>query len=34
MRQVRYVAAVDEREAVKQGGKSCFDFEVASKTYH
>ena len=34
MSQIRYVAAVDEREAVKQGGKACFDFVVASKTYH
>ena len=28
------VALLDEREAVKQGGKVCVDIVVASKTYH
>ena len=34
---IRYVcdvAAVYGRQAVKQGGKGCFDLLVAFKTYH
>ena len=28
------MAIVDEKEAVKHGGKGCIDFAVPSKTYH
>ena len=34
MRYVHDVAAVNGRQAVKQGGKGCFNLLVASKTYH
>ena len=27
-------AAVDWRQAAKQGGNGCFDLVMASKTYH
>ena len=30
----RDVAAKEERQVVKQGGKGCFDLAVASKMYH
>ena len=29
-----YVAVVDGRQAVKLGGKSCFDLIVTSRTHH